>query len=131
MLKDRDGLWWIGSYQGFYLLDTASGILHDYTSQAGIPKSTIITVLFRIRPALSGLLHGDDCCFKKKENQKNVLLQHTVFKSPDIQSVVMCMYIDHENRMWIGTHSDGIFMFDHATKKFIPYPYNDLKTGSN
>ena len=41
------------------------------------------------------------------------------------------LYLDHENRIWVGTHNNGVYLFDQHIKKFIPYPYGNAKIGSN
>ncbi len=132
MLKDKDGLWWLGGYDGLYLLDSATGMLHNYTSKAGIPKSMLVTNILQDSSGTIWLASREMIiALTKKANGKSFSLQHTIYKSPDLKSVITSLYIDHENRMWIGTHSNGIFMFDQNVKKIIAYPYTNATIGSN
>ena len=132
MLKDRDGFWWVGTYQGLYLLDTATGILRDYTSKAGIPNSTLVTSILEDTRGIIWISAGEQVIrLNKKRTGKIFSLQHTLVKPPGIKSAILCIYVDKNTRIWIGTHRNGIFMFDPTTKKTIPYSYSDAKVATD
>ena len=120
MLKDKDGLWWMGMYEGLFIFDQKTGILQDYNKKFGLPANLPV---FNIIQGLDGAiwLTAKNTLVKiyKKTGNKSASLRAEIFKSPDIQSSMYSLYIDKENRIWIGTSSEGVFRFDQASKKFI------------
>jgi len=131
MLKEKDGLWWMGMYEGLFTFDQKKGILQEYDKNLGLQQNFAV---FNICHDQNGVtwLTSRNLLVKvfRKQGDKNGALQSEIFNSPDIKSTMTVMYIDHENRIWIGTNSEGVFRFDPATKKFISYNYTE-KVGQN
>jgi len=126
MLKDRDGLWWIGTYEGLFLLDVTSGILDNYNNKAGIPNATTVANILQDANGTLWISAGNKL-FQviKRKKTHGFLLESKAFTSPSIRGMIYKMYIDHENQLWIGAQSNGVFRFDASSKKFIAYPFND------
>jgi len=127
MLKEKDGFWWMGMYEGLFLYDQKKGIIQDYSKVLGLPPNFAV---FNILRDKSGViwLNSKNMLVKVSENAnyRNHLLHAEIFQSPDIKSSIYTLYIDNENRIWVGTHSNGIFRFDPDTKKFISYHYSGM-----
>ena len=127
MLKDKDGLWWMGMYEGLFIFDSKTGVLQDYTKRLGIPGSLPV---FNIIQDYTGVLWltAKNLLVKisKKTSHGKTSFQTEIFKSPEIQSAMYTLYTDKENRIWIGTNSNGIFRFDPVSKEFISYHYNEI-----
>ncbi|WP_183576512.1 two-component regulator propeller domain-containing protein [Mucilaginibacter sp. X5P1] len=127
MLKEKDGLWWMGMYEGLFMYDQKKGFIQDYSKILGLPANFAV---FNILKDKSGAtwLSVKNMLVKVSENvnNRNHPLQAEIFKSPDIKSSIYILYIDNENRIWIGTHSNGIFRFDPEARKFISYHYNTM-----
>ncbi len=125
ILKDRDDTWWMGMYEGLFIFDPKNGVLTDCNQQFGIPKSSAV---FNIIQDNQGTIWATAknmlLKISKKSGSNGVSYQSEIFQSPDIKSSMFTLYIDRENRMWIGTHSNGIFRFDPASKKFISCKYD-------
>jgi ligand-binding sensor domain-containing protein/two-component sensor histidine kinase len=126
MLKDKDGLWWMGMYEGLFIFDQKTGVLQDCNKKFGLPANLPV---FNIIQDLNGTiwLTTKNALVKisKKTDHKGTSFQEEIFKSPEIQSAMYSLYIDKENRIWIGTNSEGIFKFDQASKKFISCNYQE------
>src|SRR5205085_2751425 len=106
--------------------------IQDYTSQTGIPNATLITNIIQDESGTIWLAsRGMIVALRKQKRENTFSFQHTIFTSPDIQSVVTSLYLDHENRLWVGTHNNGVFLLDHHQRRFIAYPYKNNKTGSD
>jgi ligand-binding sensor domain-containing protein/two-component sensor histidine kinase len=129
MLKDKDGLWWLGMYEGIFTFDEKTGILTNRSVTVGIPKQFAFAVFNIIRDK-------DNVIWV---SAKNLLVRITktsygsftseTFKTDDIKSTITYLCQGAGRRIWIGTHSDGIYQFDPATKKFTSYHYH--ATGIN
>ncbi|MDQ2719091.1 MAG: histidine kinase [Bacteroidota bacterium] len=132
MCRDQNGIWWIGTYTGLYIFDEKKGILQNYNKVFGFPT---ISPVFNIIQDSNGAiwLNAKNMLVKvsEKAGTKNISFKAEIFKSQDIQSNIYSLYIDDEKRIWIGTHSDGIFRFDQASKKFISYDYKVIGIKNN
>jgi ligand-binding sensor domain-containing protein/two-component sensor histidine kinase len=126
MLKDNDGLLWMGMYSGIFIFDQKNNVLLDYNKVFGIPPNLAV---FNIIQDSNGSIW-----FNAKNRLVKVLkkgagpgssLTPLIYTSPEIKSSITDIYIDHEKRMWIATHKDGIFRFDRTTKKFIAFDYKE------
>ena len=126
MLKDKDGLFWMGMYQGVFVLDQGKNELYNYTKALGLPPNfQVFNILQDPNGSLWLTARNLLVNVKKRETGKTAAFVPEIFSSPDLQSTITTLYIDRENRFWIGTHKNGIFRFDPATKKFTRYNYDE------
>jgi ligand-binding sensor domain-containing protein/two-component sensor histidine kinase len=126
MFKDRDGLWWLGMYEGVFTYDEKTGVITDCNAAVGLPKQFSFAV-FNIAQDANGIIWiTAKNLLIKVDKKSNTSFKTEIFKSDDIKSTLYRLYIDHENRIWIGTYSDGIYRFDPVAKKFISYHYHEI-----
>jgi len=129
ILRDKDGLWWMGMYDGLFIYDKKNNVLADYTQKAG---STNALAVFNIVQDNSGAIWftARNLLFKVviKPHDNTSAIKTEMYSSPDIQSTIYNLYIDHEGRMWVGTSGNGIYRFDPSTKKFTSYHYNVMNS---
>jgi len=131
LFKDTDELWWLGTYDGLFLFDKASGILQNYNAAAGIPAATAVTNILQEKNGGLWVAAGNMLfSVSKKIKGRSFSLQSKIFKLPGTRSSIYKLYIDREERIWVGTHASGVFMFDAGSKKFIAYPSDGVKTSS-
>jgi ligand-binding sensor domain-containing protein/two-component sensor histidine kinase len=124
MFKDGDNLLWMGMYDGLFIFDQKKGILKSYNRAIGLPQN--YPVFNIIRGATGDIwLNEKNLLVKisRKSNGSYLPLQAKIYQSAEIKSNIYNIYIDHENRIWIGTHGDGIFRFDPVAEKFISSNY--------
>jgi len=126
MFKDRDSTLWIGTYDGLFIADQKTGILTDVNRAIGLPANFPV---FSIVQDKSGVIWCNEknllVKISKKITVAGFAFKSEIFKSEDIKSNIICIDIDELNRVWIGTHSDGIYRFDQSGKKFISCHYED------
>jgi ligand-binding sensor domain-containing protein/two-component sensor histidine kinase len=127
MLKDKDGLLWMGMYDGLFVFDQKNDVLHSYNKVFSIPSNFAVfnilqdpdgSIWFTAKNLLINV--------SKKGVTGNNSFRSETFKSPDIQSSITGLYIDKERRIWIGTHKNGIYRFDPASKKFTSCRYAEM-----
>jgi len=118
-LTDKQGLLWIGTYDGLYLVDRTTGFITDYSAQTGIPKYNMINTLCEDQAGdIWGCTRRRLVRLHKTISQGKVQLHPDVFSTPSIQTMITTMCIDHENKFWLGTYSNGLFRFDPTTGIF-------------
>ena len=128
MYKDRDGLWWLGMYEGLFFFDEKTGILKNANSVIGLPEQ-LHTAVFNIGHDTNGAIWVTAKNLLIKVTRSGTGFKSHTFQSDSIKSALYSLLIDRENRVWIGTHGDGVYRFDTMTNKFISYHYEE--TGPN
>jgi len=124
MLKEKNGLWWMGMYEGIFVYDQKKSTLIDYNKVLGLPESYPVFNIVRDNDGAIWLTSRNLLVKVSGEDGRNpASVKAEIYTSPDIKSTITALYTDKENRMWIGTHSDGVFRFDPAQKKFISYHF--------
>jgi ligand-binding sensor domain-containing protein/two-component sensor histidine kinase len=123
-LKDKEGVFWVGRYEGVSVFDQQKNILYDYNKVFGLPPNLPV---FNILQDSDGSvwLTAKNLLVKvvRKAVPGATILVPEIFSLPELQSTITGLYIDREKRFWIGTHKQGIYRFDPATKKFTQYAY--------
>lgn len=123
MLIDRKGRWWMGTYEGLYVFDAATGMLRNHSAAAGIPPHVLVNALLEdeegniwvaARERMIRLAEG----IRKGERSKS-------YTAPSLKSTITTIYTDHLKRIWLGTHSSGVYRFDTKTGQFTAYPCTD------
>jgi ligand-binding sensor domain-containing protein/two-component sensor histidine kinase len=126
MFTDRDSTLWIGTYNGLFIADQKTGILTDVNRAIGLPANYPV---FSIVQDKSGAIWFDEknllVKISKKITAPGYAFKSEIFKAEDIKSNIICIDIDQLNRVWVGTHGDGIYRFDQPVKKFISCHYQD------
>ena len=138
MYKDNTGIIWVGSYKkgvGYYHESIIKFPL--YTHHLSDPLSNPRSLSFSdinnfaedklgniwIGTNGGGLIYFD----RKNGTFKNYLHDANNAKSLT-NNVIVCMYIDHEQKLWIGTYFGGLDCFDGKT--FKHYKHSDANPGS-
>ncbi len=128
--KDKSNFLWIGTdNDGMYRLDNQNNVRHF--ARTGSPNSISSTVMCITETQkgemwLGSYLHGlalfdknsGEC---KYFNQKPDFLEGSTFENK-----INAMVCDNENNLWIGTHGEGIFVFNTNTRKYVKqysFPY--------
>ncbi len=128
MLKVADGIWWLGTYHGVWSYNEKTGIAVDAKDEVGFANQFLYSVF-----NISRDKQGDIWL-----SAKNLLVKSATkagskpefFGTAEIKSKIRALYIDSQNHIWLGTHSDGIFRFDPVTKKIVAFHYNEDPPGS-
>ena len=127
LLQDRYGTWWYGTYNGLYTFNEKTGTLNDCNKLFGIPPHSQV---FDIIEDADGTIwcNAKNTLVKivRRKGLQTSQFRVKIFKSPDIKSNLYSLYTDHENRLWIGTHNDGVYRFDQQSEKFISCHYRNL-----
>jgi ligand-binding sensor domain-containing protein/two-component sensor histidine kinase len=122
LLKEKAGLWWFGTYEGLFLLHEQTGILEEYTTELHLPRFTPVSNLERDDSGAIWVTARNKLIRCQVTGGKSLHLKSTLFDSPALQSSISVLYTDLHHRKWIGTHHNGIFLFDSSAKTFSPYP---------
>jgi len=126
MLKDSDGLFWMGMYEGVFIFDQKENVLYDYNKVLGLPPNQSVFNILRDR---NGFIWLTDRNLLVKIIKKNVAgtitLLPEIFNLPELKSTITSLFIDKEQRFWIGTHKQGIYRFDPSTKKLTSFSYSE------
>ncbi len=120
MMKDNEGMVWLGTYTGVWIYDKKTGVAVDAKEKVG----------FSIQPFYAVFNIVEDKNQDVWLSAKNLLVKAAVkpgqkpeiYRSDEIQSKIRALYVDDQKRIWLGTHSDGIFKFDPLTKKISACP---------
>lgn len=125
MYKDTTGLWWLGMYEGLFFFDEKTGILGNANPVIGLPEQ-LHTAVFNVAPDANGTIWITAKNILIKVTRSGKTFKSQQFQTDSIKSALYTLLIDRENRVWIGTHGDGLYRFDTATDKFIPYQYRQI-----
>jgi len=117
--SDAGGKIWIATYGKGLFLKSGKKWQH-FTSQQGLPSDEIYCMQESIDGTIwIGTDEGLTSC-----NLKNEVPNFKTFKSSDglTDQIVKSLFIDQQNKIWIGTYGAGVIRFDPQTKKFDPLP---------
>jgi len=128
MLKEREGVWWLGTYQGVLIYDEKTGIAVDGKDKVGFENQPLYAVFNIIRDKQNEIWLSAKNLLVKSATKAGT--KPEFFGTPEIKSKIRALYIDSQNNIWLGTHSDGIFRFDPVTKKIVAFHYNEGPPGS-
>ncbi|HEY0063915.1 MAG TPA: two-component regulator propeller domain-containing protein [Telluria sp.] len=124
LARGRDGTLWVGSNNGIWPLDTATGKIGHVTFASGDPDSNNVRGLLADRSgmlwaATRGGLHRLD-----PETRAVTTWRHDPADRASLaDNVVRPLLEDRKGRLWIGTF-DGLDMFDRKTGKFLHYRHD-------
>jgi len=121
-LKDADGDWWMGSYEGLFLFNPRTDSLTDYSAAAGLLVGFNV---FNILQDTAGTiwLTNVNRVVRLQKHKKNGLISfsHKTYTFRSLQSNISTALLDREQHLWLGTNRSGIFSFDPATSGFTAY----------
>jgi len=126
MFKDKDSTLWIGTYDGLFIADQKTGILTNVSKAIGLPAN--FPVFSIVQDKNGAIWCGEKNLLvkiSKKMTTTGFAFKSEIFKSEDLKSNIICIDIDQLNRVWVGTHGDGIYRFDQSAKKFTSCHYED------
>ncbi|MBS1600649.1 MAG: hypothetical protein JST75_20670 [Bacteroidetes bacterium] len=128
---DKQNFWWLGTYRGLLLLDINTGVVEEFNKQLNLPLSPF-NVVVNLMDDSSGnmwltarhrLIH-----VQISKNVDRPVIKSQTFTTPVLKSTISKAFIDSKKRIWLGTHSDGIFLFDPTDNSFTSYNATDTNT---
>jgi len=119
ILCDNDSLWWIGTYQGIFLMNPADGMMKNISKQIGVLTPKPVTNIWKDDRGYIWLTIGNQLIKIRDAGKHESKPEYRTFSDPSITSVMYSVLLDSRKRLWIGTHSNGLFRFDFASGKFI------------
>jgi len=138
MYKDNTGIIWVGTYKkgvGYYHESIIKFPL--YTHHLSDPVSDSKSLSFsdvnsfaedKLGNLWIGTNGGGLVYFDRKNNTFKKYLHDANNPNSLTNNVVVCMYIDHAQKLWIGTYFGGLDSFDGKT--FTHYKHNEAQPGS-
>ncbi|WP_428330412.1 two-component regulator propeller domain-containing protein [Mucilaginibacter sp.] len=138
MYKDNTGIIWIGTYKkgvGYYHESIIKFPLftHHLSDPLSNPKSLSFSDINSFAEDKTGNIwigtNGGGLIYydRSKGTFKNYL--HNAGNTNSLtNNVIVCMYIDHAQKLWIGTYFGGLDCFDGTT--FKHYKHNEALPGS-
>lgn len=138
MYKDNTGIIWVGTYKkgvGYYHESIIKFPL--YTHHLADPVSDAKSLSFsdvnsfaedKLGNLWIGTNGGGLVYFDRKNNTFKKYLHDPNNPNSLTNDVVVCMYIDHAQKLWIGTYFGGLDSFDGKT--FTHYKHNEAQPGS-
>lgn len=125
---DKRGYWWFGTYRGLLRLDMNTGKVKDYNKEAGIALAPLGVVGNILEDSAgNNWVTARNRLIKLsiKESPGGPKIERSSFATPALKTVITKASIDSKKRIWLGTHSDGIFMFDVVHNSFATYRCGD------
>lgn len=129
IFEDSQGFLWIASSQGINRLDPTTDTFICYQHQKDEPQSLSHNQVYFIQEGRNDYFWIGTNSGVDKFDSKSETFKHF---SPKSEKPVVCRYIlnDFLNQLWIGTHGDGLFLFDQATETLIRHFCPDDNPGS-
>jgi signal transduction histidine kinase/ligand-binding sensor domain-containing protein/DNA-binding response OmpR family regulator len=138
LYKDDSGIVWVGTYKkgvGYY----HEGIIKFplYTHHSSDPLSDLRSLSFSDINSFAedktgniwvGTNGGGLVYFDRKKGAFKTYLHDAGNINSLTNNVIVCMFIDHAQKLWIGTYFGGLDCFDGKT--FKHYKHNDALPGS-
>lgn len=138
--EDNEGNYWICNRTAFIKL-TGSPFAPDFTPDyvVGNPDDFLIDALVLSDGSLLLANFNGGLYLVSKQMQKNQDWKKAVFdKTKDLlpKVLVRCLYLDSQNRLWVGSKGDGLFLYKNMpnnfkTKTHIDDNLNDFTTISH
>ncbi len=130
ILVDHEGIIWIGTYLGgLNRLEIKNNQYHFTTymkgDRSGFPSVQINSIVEdRQHNIWIGTPDGLIKVIKQKKS-KPVDFKIYTQNEPDslnfVDNYISSIYVDHNNRIWVGSYIGGLFQFLPDEEKFIPY----------
>lgn len=138
LYKDNTNIVWLGTYKkgvGYYHESIIKFPLftHHLSDPVSDPKSLSFSDINSFAEDLSGNIwigtNGGGLVYYDRKNGTFKTYLHNPGDANSLTNdVVVCLYIDHAQKLWIGTYFGGLDCFD--GHKFIHYKHNDADAGS-
>ena len=129
ILPDKNGIVWIGTYNGLSKWDTKTNLFYNYYSVKNDTSSLPSNIIQTIYTGTDGKLwigtNKGLCLFNEKTNK---FINYGLKEGLPNTSVTNILQDDFGN-LWISTFL-GISQFKIANKKFTNYSYNDGLSGN-
>jgi signal transduction histidine kinase/ligand-binding sensor domain-containing protein/CheY-like chemotaxis protein/methylphosphotriester-DNA--protein-cysteine methyltransferase len=138
MYRDNTGIIWVGTYKkgvGYYHENIIKFPL--YTHHLSDPVSDPMSLSFsdinnfaedKLGNIWIGTNGGGLIYFDRKKGTFKTYLHNASNINSLCNNVVVCLYLDHDQKLWIGTYFGGLDCFDGET--FKHYKHNDALPGS-
>lgn len=133
MVKDNDGVIWIGSYrQGvnyFHENIMRFPLINRYSKPYGLPYEDINAFVEDKKGNLWLGTNGGGLIYFNRQTGKFTTYRHDPRNPASLSSdVIVSLVIDHKDKLWIGTFLGGLNWFD--GQKFIRYQHDPLNAKS-
>ena len=141
ILRDHQGILWVGTHNGLARLDEKTGKFIHYRNDPGNPRSLSSNAVRAIYEDHSGVLWvGTGLYWESKINSEGGLNRFdrntgtfTRYlndpKNPHslINNKVRAIFEDSRGTFWVGTSGDGLHTMDRSTGSFERHLYNPAK----
>ncbi|GAA0892793.1 two-component regulator propeller domain-containing protein [Fulvivirga kasyanovii] len=121
-IKDTHGNIWIGTKHGLSRLDPSSGNFTNYTVQAGEPKglrvNNILTLCEDENYIWIGTENGGLSRLDTRTNTIRTFINDKYDPSSVVDNSIHALYRDRQGRIWVGTYSRGLCVYDKLKYKF-------------
>ncbi|MGZ3873246.1 MAG: two-component regulator propeller domain-containing protein [Mucilaginibacter sp.] len=138
MYKDNTGIIWVGTYKkgvGYYHESIIKFPLftHHLSNAADDPGSLSFSDINSFAEDKTGNIWigtngGGLVYFNRANNTFKTYLHNANNKNSLTNNVIVCLFVDHAQKLWIGTYFGGLDCFDGKT--FKHYKHNDAQPGS-
>ena len=138
LYKDNTNIIWVGTYKkgvGYYHESIIKFPLyaHHLSDPVSDPKSLSFSDINSFAEDKAGNIwigtNGGGLIYYDRKNGTFKPYLHDATNGNSLaNNVVVCLYIDHEQKLWIGTYFGGLDCFD--GKKFVHYKHSDADTTS-
>jgi len=138
LYKDNTGIMWVGTYKkgvGYYHESIIKFPLytHHLSDPLSDPKSLSFSDINSFAEDKKGNIWlgtngGGLVYFDRHRGTFKNYLHNAGNKNSLTNNVVVCLYMSHDQKLWIGTYFGGLDCFDGKT--FTHYKHNDLLPGS-
>jgi ligand-binding sensor domain-containing protein/signal transduction histidine kinase len=133
LYEDHTGTFWVGTFGGgLTMFDRTSGrsvnFRHDPMRPTSLSSDRVTAIMEDAKGTLWIATYvGGVCSFDRRTK--------TFTQYPATPRFVICMYADRVGKLWLGTQSEGLVVFDPATgtciKRYKNEPSNPRSISSN
>jgi signal transduction histidine kinase/ligand-binding sensor domain-containing protein/CheY-like chemotaxis protein/AraC-like DNA-binding protein len=138
LYKDNTDIIWVGTYKkgvGYYHESIIKFPLytHHLSDPLSDPRSLSFSDINSFAEDKAGNIWigtngGGLIYFDRKNGTFKTYLHNAASTNSLTNNVIVCLYLDHEQKLWIGTYFGGLDCFDGKT--FKHYQHNDALPGS-
>ncbi len=132
IIRDENGILWIGTLNGLFLLDENTGVFHHYKHNPDDPgtlNAHSVRAIFEDKDGniWLGLYYGGINFY----NQENSQFQNFTERGPNesgLSSNIISSFVeDQDGNLWIGTEGGGLNFFNRTTGQFTHYLHHPHK----
>lgn len=117
-IKDTHGNIWIGTRHGLSKLEIATGNFTNYTTAAGLRVNNILTLCQDENYIWIGTENGGLSRLDTRTNTIRTFVNDKFDPGSLVDNSIHALYRDGQGRIWVGTYSKGLCVYDKMKYKF-------------